>query len=92
MTNIYGAQPVILVDGAGLPYDIGSSGSGASIFGAKPVILVDANGSTYTASPWVNVPASGTASGAPGQLAQDGSYLYVCTAVNTWKRVALATF
>ena len=40
----------------------------------------------------VPVPASATAAGQPGQIAQDGSYLYICTALNTWKRVAIATF
>ena len=40
----------------------------------------------------VPVPASATATGQTGQLAQDGSYLYICTASNTWKRVAIATW
>lgn len=40
----------------------------------------------------VPVPASATAAGIQGQLAQDGSYLYICTAPNTWKRVAIATW
>ncbi len=40
----------------------------------------------------VPVPASATATGTQGQLAQDGSYLYVCTASNTWKRVAIASW
>lgn len=40
----------------------------------------------------VPVPASATAVGIQGQLAQDGSYLYVCTANNTWKRVAISTW
>lgn len=40
----------------------------------------------------VPVPASATAAGIQGQIAQDGSYLYVCTAPNTWKRVAIATW
>lgn len=40
----------------------------------------------------VQVPASATASGSIGEIAQDGSYLYICTAPNTWKRVAIATW
>lgn len=40
----------------------------------------------------VPVPASATAPGTQGQLAQDGSYLYICTAPNTWKRVGIATW
>ena len=30
-----------------------------------------------------------TSPGTPGQIAWDANYIYVCTAVNTWKRVAL---
>ena len=40
----------------------------------------------------VPVPASATAAGIQGQIAQDGSYLNICTAPNTWKRVAIATW
>lgn len=40
----------------------------------------------------VQVPASATAVGKQGQIAQDGSYLYICTATNTWKRVAISTW
>ena len=39
-----------------------------------------------------SVPASATAAGTKGDIAQDDSYLYVCTAANTWKRVAIATW
>lgn len=38
------------------------------------------------------VPNSATASGVPGDLAQDGSFLYICTAPNAWKRVALSSW
>jgi hypothetical protein len=40
----------------------------------------------------VAAPATSSATGVVGQIAQDGTYLYVCTAANTWKRVALTTF
>jgi hypothetical protein len=35
---------------------------------------------------------SGTTVGNPGNVAFDASYLYVCTAKNVWKRVALTSF
>lgn len=38
------------------------------------------------------VPASSAAIGRPGQLAFDSTGLYVCTASNTWRKVALTTF
>lgn len=38
------------------------------------------------------VPASASAAGAAGQVAWDADYFYVCTATDTWKRVAVATW
>lgn len=38
------------------------------------------------------VPASASATGSEGQIAWDADYIYVCTATNTWKRVAIATW
>jgi hypothetical protein len=38
---------------------------------------------------WVAAPAHNTSNGIAGQLAYDGSYLYVCTATNFWARVAI---
>jgi hypothetical protein len=38
------------------------------------------------------VPTTGGTPGQPGQLAFDSSYLYVCIAPDTWKRVALSSF
>ena len=37
-------------------------------------------------------PASSTAVGVVGDICWTASYIYVCTATNTWKRVALSTF
>jgi hypothetical protein len=36
-------------------------------------------------------PASPTAVGTAGQIASDTNYIYVCTATNTWKRVAISS-
>lgn len=40
----------------------------------------------------VAVPASATASGTAGDHSYDGSYFYICTATDTWRRVAHATW
>jgi hypothetical protein len=40
----------------------------------------------------VGVPASAAATGAVGQFSTDASWLYVCTATDTWMRVAIATW
>ena len=37
-------------------------------------------------------PASATAAGNQGEWCNDGNYIYICTATNTWKRVAIATW
>ena len=38
------------------------------------------------------VPSTSTATGTAGMIAYDASYIYVCTATNTWVRVATATW
>jgi hypothetical protein len=40
----------------------------------------------------VSVPASATATGTSGQIAYDTSFLYVCVAANTWRRVSIAAW
>jgi hypothetical protein len=37
-------------------------------------------------------PASATDTGVAGEICWDSGYIYVCTATNTWKRAALATW
>ena len=37
-------------------------------------------------------PANSGVSGVAGQTSWDSNYIYVCTAPNTWKRVALSSF
>ena len=37
-------------------------------------------------------PASAAATGTAGDIAWDAGYIYVCTATDTWKRVAIATW
>lgn len=37
-------------------------------------------------------PASSAAAGTAGQVAWDASYIYICVATNTWKRVAITTW
>ncbi|NTY62218.1 hypothetical protein FEG63_22000 [Mycolicibacterium sphagni] len=40
----------------------------------------------------VPAPATASSAGAVGQWAADSSYLYVCTAANTWKRASLSAW
>lgn len=41
---------------------------------------------------FVSPPASAAATGVTGSVAVDTGFIYVCTATNTWKRVAIATW
>jgi len=56
--------------------------------------LTNAAGVRTTNTNHVAIPATATSSGQVGQIAVDnaGSWLYVCTATNVWKRVLLTTF
>jgi len=49
------------------------------------------NGTAPVESP-VTVPSTATSTGVQGQWAASSTYLYVCTAANTWKRVAISTW
>jgi len=40
----------------------------------------------------VTAPASRNSTGTTGQIATDANYIYVCTATNTWKRAAIASW
>jgi hypothetical protein len=56
--------------------------------------LTNAAGVRTTNTSHVAIPATATSTGQVGQIAVDntGSWLYVCTATNVWKRVLLTTF
>lgn len=40
----------------------------------------------------VDIPPNSSSTGVKGTIKWDGTNLYVCTATNTWRRVALSTF
>ena len=66
--------------------NIGASTPGAGTFNALATtgdnIRIDTS----------QTPSSSSESGTKGEIAYDTSYIYVCVATNTWKRVALSTF
>lgn len=39
-----------------------------------------------------SAPVTSASTGVAGQWAYDSSYLYICIATNTWKRVAISTW
>lgn len=59
-------------------------------------LTLNVTGSRITLSDTLNIPtatpASAGAAGTAGDIAWDASYIYICTAASTWKRVAIATW
>lgn len=56
--------------------------------------VIGNNGCTLDSQPAeiVDVPGSGGANGIAGQIAYDSTYLYICVAADTWKKITLETF
>ena len=52
------------------------------------------NGGLYASNITIGTgaPSSSSDTGTAGQIKYDSNYIYVCTATNTWKRVALSTW
>lgn len=73
---------------------VASSGDNAQT--PATVVTIGAAALTMAASTSLVVatqtPASAAASGVAGTIAWDSSFIYVCVATNTWKRVAIATW
>lgn len=61
---------------------------GTSTAGASKLVVNDSSIQINTAK----TPASATATGTTGQVCWDSGYIYVCTATNTWKRAAIASW
>ena len=57
----------------------------------SPSVLLDVNSNTIRLRT-ARTPASASAAGDQGSICWDDSYIYVCTATNTWKRVAISTW
>jgi Cu/Ag efflux protein CusF len=62
----------------------------ASINAGSHTLTLPAGTATIGAK--VAVPATATSTGSVGQWAADSSFYYACTAANTWRRVAIASW
>lgn len=58
---------------------------------SSPTALLDVNSDVIRLRT-AKTPASASATGNQGDLAWDSSYIYICTATNTWRRIAHATW
>jgi hypothetical protein len=71
----------------------GSATEGTVIYDVTKHRLVVYTGSVIeSVTTSVAVPSTATSTGTPGQIAADASWVYVCTATNTWKRAAIASW
>jgi len=77
----------------GMTYDAStdSNAGGLGIRTAAPTGALDVNDDKIRVRT-AKTPASAAATGNAGDICWDASYIYVCTATNTWKRVAIATW
>jgi hypothetical protein len=57
----------------------------------SPTNLLDVNSNSIRLRT-ARTPASATATGTQGEICWDASYIYVCTATNTWRRAALSAW
>jgi hypothetical protein len=57
------------------------------VFTDNPITTLDVNGSFRIATSFT--PASSSDTGVAGQIAWDSSYLYICIATNTWRRITI---
>lgn len=67
------------------------AGGNIGIGTTAPSVLLDVNSNTIRLRT-ARTPASASAAGDQGSICWDDSYIYVCTATNTWKRVAISTW
>jgi hypothetical protein len=91
--NGSGAQNCPLIFQSGVALMGTPVGNAVEWFGDQ-MYLTTAAGVRTTNTTHVAIPATATSAGLVGQIAVDnaGSWLYVCTATNVWKRVLLTTF
>jgi len=67
------------------------TGGGLGILTTNPTEALDVDSDAIRVRT-SQTPASASATGDAGQICWDANYIYVCTATNTWKRAALATW
>ena len=73
--------------------DAGSSISAAGLIStAGNILALGTVAGSFLATDSAGAPLSASATGTTGSIVADANYIYVCTATDTWKRAALATW
>ena len=65
---------------------------GWSTFSQAATFSSSVTATQYNLSALNTAPATSSSTGTLGEIRIDANHIYVCTATNTWKRVAIATF
>ena len=60
--------------------------------GARLNVAGTVRGTQFLLSALNTAPATASSTGTLGEIRIDANYIYICTATNTWKRVAIATW
>lgn len=69
-----------------------ASQDGVMLWDTAGYPVVSRSGAWVGLQQFVAAPATAASAGVAGDFAADSGYLYICTATNTWKRVAVATW
>ena len=85
LTNRWG---VYIADTVATNYFGNSVLIGTTTTGASKLVVADSSIQINSSK----TPASASDTGTQGQVCWDSSYVYVCTATNTWKRAAIASW
>lgn len=70
---------------------LAAASSSVGIGTASATAALDVNGNTFRLRT-NRTPATSSASGNAGDICWDSSYVYVCVAANTWKRIQLGSW
>lgn len=71
---------------------LGSTSISTSGITTGTILSTGTVAASFLATDPSGAPASSSAAGILGQIVADANYIYVCTATDTWKRVAIATW
>ena len=83
----------LTVNSTALFTDAGSSISAAGLISTAGNILAFGTvAGSFLATDSAGAPLSASATGTTGSIVADANYIYVCTATDTWKRVAISTW
>jgi len=87
-----GAGAIDLMTTSSSSLRIGTNSNSNIFIAAAGNVTIAAPSSGYALNLPTQTPSSATDTGTAGNISWDASFLYVCTAANTWKRVAIATW